>query len=370
MKKPLQISFPLPADPGEPRTEQHIRDFLKAGRAEDLHFECKAFLHFDWELKCVAESLGQPDVAQRPFHGTRASGSILAYKVIQAIMGFANAGGGLILLGVAEQNRSERLPAYPNGIPAESATGDFDFLATGIEPDGIGMGEGLIPFTGPDGPPLTIAALVVEPQVRLIDVVESKNDGPEVFEIYPWLAFNNNGPLTGSQIREYIYCRMRKETGAEIVAMCEARPEAAATDGRVARAPLSTEEPVPATLREQLPQYLPPVIEELDFTAEIHSCIVRGANCFVVGDSGMGKSRLPACTKHLPNDRIRAGKSWPEILRYAPPHFSRLPFGIRYPPSNAASRDRAGRCGFHRVDAQGHGSFDKRRCGKIWHPGW
>ena len=326
-----------------------------------------------WELKCLAEKLGQQDLALAPFHSPKAANSIMAYKVIQAIMGFANAKGGLILLGVAEQNRSERLPAYEEGIPVESATGDFDFLVTGIEPDAIGMVDGrinedefkrqlqeilfpkskkpqsytelkenkaapqkasankadrgifkkettrvdycavfrdnaaklvkqvkLVAFTRPGGRSLTIAALVIPPQSRLIDVVESKNGGPEVFKIYLRLAFNNNGPLTGSQVREYIYGRMRKESGAEIVGMYEAllekmaRLEDAGAKAHPVCAAKAPEDLVPAKLRELMPDYLPPVSDGRDFTAEIHRCIDEGTNCFVIGDSGMGKSLLMA----------------------------------------------------------------------------
>ena len=373
MQNTPEISFPLPADLSQPWTEQQIRAFLKARRAEDLHFECKAFLHFDWELKCLAEKLGQQDLALRPFHSPKAADSIMAYKVIQTIMGFANAKGGLILLGVAEQNRSERLPAYEEGIPVESATGAFDFLVTGIEPDGIGMVDDrinedefkrqlqqilfpkskkpqsytelkenkagnqkatgneadrapfkkettrvdycavfrdnaawvveqvkLVAFTRPGGRPLPVAALVIPPQLKLIDVVESKNDGPEVFKIYLRLAFNNNGPLTGGQVREYIYGRMRKESGAEIVGMYEAllekmaRLEDAGAKAHPVRAAKAPEDLVPAKLRELLPDYLPPVSDGRDFTAKIHRCIDEGCNCFVIGDSGMGKSLLMA----------------------------------------------------------------------------
>ncbi|EFK94862.1 hypothetical protein LDC_3129, partial [sediment metagenome] len=136
------IKFPLPGDLNAQWTAQDVMDFLGKRRAEDTHFECKAFLHFDWELKCIADKIGDKTKAQKPFHSAKPVNSFMAYKVIQAIMGFANAEGGLILLGVAEQKRADGLPAYEEGIPVKSATGDFDFLITGIEPDGIGKVDG------------------------------------------------------------------------------------------------------------------------------------------------------------------------------------------------------------------------------------
>ncbi|MCG2741913.1 MAG: ATP-binding protein, partial [Syntrophaceae bacterium] len=94
----MKFSFPLPTE----WSERGICEFLQFHKSEDKHFECKAFLNFDWKLKCDAERCGLKALADKPFHSEKPDKSFLAYRVIESIIAFANADGGLLFLGVAE----------------------------------------------------------------------------------------------------------------------------------------------------------------------------------------------------------------------------------------------------------------------------
>ena len=272
------INFPLPGKLNEQWNEADIRRFLQARRAEDKHFECKAFLHFDWDLKCFGERSGDKGLEQRPYHCKKPTGSILAFKVIETIMAFANTEGGLLLLGVAESGSSQR-PFDLSGIPITSSPGDLNFIIAGIERDGVGVTKHglnedlykrqlmdvlfpekkgwltytekttktkddgspgivdsrfqvyypseynksivksikLIPFKTTNGKTATVAAIVVAPSDRLIAVTELRDGKYQILKIYRRLAFNNNTPLTGDAAAAFIRSRAARETNAGIL---------------------------------------------------------------------------------------------------------------------------------------------------------
>jgi len=121
-------------------SEQGVREFLQSRNAEDKHFECKAFLHFDWKLKCDAEQSALKDLTKNPFHSANPAKSYLVLRVIESILAFANADGGALFLGVAE-SRTDLPPI--ESIPVISRSGDTKFTITGIEQDNIGIINGV-----------------------------------------------------------------------------------------------------------------------------------------------------------------------------------------------------------------------------------
>lgn len=133
----LNVNFPLPAELNKEWVEEDIKSFLCSRNSEDIHFECKAFLHFDWKLKCLIDR----NLVENPFHSKKPANSILAYRVIESIIAFANREGGLLLLGVGEAKKNTDLPVF-DGVPVKSRSGELNFLITGIESDGIGFLEG------------------------------------------------------------------------------------------------------------------------------------------------------------------------------------------------------------------------------------
>ena len=320
----MKFSFPLPTE----WSERGIREFLQFRKSEDKHLECKAFLNFDWKLKCDAESFGLKALADKPFHNDKPAKSFLAYRVIESIIAFANADGGLLFLGVAEPRAD--LQPIPS-IPILSSSGDMNFLITGIEPDGIGCTDGnvnedeykrklqdilfppsqkpqqfiekrlvngqistlkhsikfpvayraglvedvrLIPFFSGSCQQKTIAVLIIKPSpepVVIEEFIEGRPNDP-VPKLLKRLAFNNTHAYVGEELLRYL--------------------DDHRTDRKTIPPVKKGEELVPTHFHDELKSYIVPALDGKNLTEVIRECIGKGENVFVRGESGMGKSLL------------------------------------------------------------------------------
>jgi WD40 repeat protein len=321
------MPYPLPKE----WSEQGIREFLQFRNAEDKHFECKAFLHFDWELKCDAEQSSLKDLAEKPFHSTNPAKSYLSLRAIESILAFVNADGGVLFLGVAE-SRSDLPPI--ESIPIISLSGDTKFTVTGIERDGIGILNGVfdedvykrklqdllfpqsekqheytkkrienrqvatikrlikypheyqkdlvkdihvVPFHMEHDQLKNIAVLIIRRSpvpVVIEEFFEGKPSDP-VPKLYKRLAFNNNGPILGADLMSYL------------------QHPSPPTEPHVQTAKVNAN-PIPPQFREALNNYVVPVIEGKDISESIEEAIDKGEHIFIIGESGMGKSLLLA----------------------------------------------------------------------------
>ncbi|MBU1965521.1 MAG: hypothetical protein KKD24_06875 [Proteobacteria bacterium] len=320
----MKFSFPLPTE----WSERGICEFLQFRKSEDKHFECKAFLNFDWKLKCDAERCGLKALADKPFHSEKPDKSFLAYRVIESIIAFANADGGLLFLGVAEPRPD--LPPIPS-IPILSSSGGMNFLITGIEPDGIGCIDGevnedeykrklqniifpqsqkpqefiekrlvngqistrkrsikfpvayredlvedvrLIPFSSGSCQQKTIAILIIKPSpepVIIEEFLEGHSNDP-VEKLFKRLAFNNTDTYMGKELRRYLD---DLRTGRKMIPPVK-----------------KGEDLVPTHFRDELKSYIVPVLDGENLAEVIGECISKGENVFVRGESGIGKSLL------------------------------------------------------------------------------
>ncbi|WP_319587868.1 NACHT domain-containing protein [uncultured Desulfobulbus sp.] len=354
------IAFPLPADVYAPWMEADLRQFLGSRKSEDKHFECKAFLHYapDWEDKC--KDLKAKDTEKAPYHSSKPANSILAYRVIESIIAFANAEGGLLLLGVAETKQSHENPGSVS-IPVASLIGDdteMHFEITGVEPDRIGLVNGridednyirqlqdilfpkvnekhsylekklvpskdgnkqiiqqniavefvgtyvetlvpvikLIPCRMADERVLTVAALIVVPSSDVVVVTETIKND-FVVKVPIRLAFNNNGNFDREKAFDYLrQCERRKSSQAVLLKLNRIEALLANDNATLFRPVRPPEELVPQLLRDALENFVPPVSDGFDLGGLIRQAIADGHHVYLQGASGMGKSLLMART--------------------------------------------------------------------------
>jgi hypothetical protein len=123
-------------------TQKGLIDFLSSRTSEDKWLECKAFLLFDPRLQAFTDSNGNKPFANNPFHSKDRVESFWVFRVIESIIAFANAEGGLLLLGVGENRAGE----FENcdGIQIESSKGEQNFIITGVEKDHIGLNNNAV----------------------------------------------------------------------------------------------------------------------------------------------------------------------------------------------------------------------------------
>lgn len=319
------MPYPVPKE----WSEKGIREFLQSRKAEDKHFECKAFLHFDTKLKYDAEKHNFPDLASKPFHSAKPANSFLAYRVIESIIAFANSDGGLLLLGIGEPINNVAPADF--SIPIIGASGKNRFDVTGVERDGIGFSNEyfeddkykrelkdilfpkakkgiqkyfkieinpggkinkkerhikfssayrediiedikLIPFYTTAGKEKIITAILVKRSKEPITVTEIR-DGYEIPKLPIRLAFNNNGPYTGDDLLNFIRTRDTAESDVY----------------RHTKNPIDY---VPIHFRDELKSYVIPSQDGTDLTETIASFLNKKENVFIMGESGMGKSLL------------------------------------------------------------------------------
>ena len=266
----------MPGDVHAQWAEADLRRFLGSRTAENKYLECKAFIHYDPELEGLCQDLKVTNLYKLPFHSEKPINSFLAYRVIESIVAFANAEGGLLLLGVAETLRNKDIPGT-GSIPIVSSTsagGGLHFEITGIEADGVGFVNGcidedqykrqlqdilfpkdkekrsylkkevialkgcdrqirqksftaefkasyrtnliqdlkLIPCHASDGRILTVAALIVLPSPEVIVVTEIHENKYSVVKIPLRQAFNNNGDFSGPKALSYLQDRLLRES--------------------------------------------------------------------------------------------------------------------------------------------------------------
>jgi WD40 repeat protein len=118
-------------------TQDGLTKFLSSRSSEDKYFECKTSIHFSWDLKNSTDPKGNKPFADNPFHSSRPINNYLALRAIESIMAFANADGGLLLLGVAE-SRVAQGKSDCEGFKIINQSGDVKFIIHGIEEDQIG----------------------------------------------------------------------------------------------------------------------------------------------------------------------------------------------------------------------------------------
>ena len=314
-----QMPYPSPKE----WSEKGIREFLQSRNSEDKHFECKAFLHFDWKLKCEADKINLHDLSARPFHTTNPSKSYLCLRVIESVLAFANAEGGLLFLGVAENS--------PNLPPIDAIHISSKFIVTGIERDGISLQNDIldedkykqqlqnllfpsidskheyiekriekgkpsirkrfikysrdyrkdlvedihvIPVYDEDGKVKNVAILLVKPAKMPIIIEEFIEGNPStpIPKLYKRLAFNNNGPLVGGELIQYL----QGHSSPCIYSQREHK------------------DLVPKQFREALKDYVVPMMDGKSVVNSIAESLESRENIFVIGESGMGKSLLMA----------------------------------------------------------------------------
>ena len=127
------MKIPLPDE----WTPKGLIEFLSSRSSEDKYFECKASINFSWDLKNFTDHKGNMPFADNPFHSSKPVHSYLALRVIESIMAFANADGGLLLLGVAESRLAKGKPDC-EGIKIKNQSGEVNFIINGVEEDQIG----------------------------------------------------------------------------------------------------------------------------------------------------------------------------------------------------------------------------------------
>lgn len=340
------MNFPLPQE----WTQEGLTKFLSSRSSEDKNFECKASINYSWDLKNTTNAQGNKPFANNPFHSSKAINSYLALRAIESIISFANADGGLLLLGVAE-SRAKHGGSDCDGFKIQNQSGEVSFIIHGIEADRIGYQKGvfnedkcirelkdilfpkferffdgdtiqskpfiykrrfgenevkhskrifsenyeesliqeikLIPFSPSGSESQTVVALVIKVSEQPIYVEVIEDNGILKKGIYVRSAFNHNSFLKDEKMSSYLLNRAKERNGKRIeYLLTESNKPSNPTKSR--------KELVSPYFRNELENYIIPNIADQLFPNKIYELINQGKNIFILGESGLGKSLLMA----------------------------------------------------------------------------